>query len=620
MTRLPEPDLEADRGTLRSRDFDDIYYSPDDGLSETEHVFINGNDLKKRLGQQETDRPFVIGELGFGTGLNVLAACRCFEKNGHGSLNLWSVEGFPLSQKALAEALSSIAERWPAIAPWAEQLAAVYPNPAPGQTQVSLGPRITLTLAFGDVRECLINADFRANAWFLDGFAPSRNPAMWADDVIGQVGRLTKSGGTAATFSVASGVRDALQKAGFAWEKAPGFGRKKHMLRARLEKKMTRSPEAPWYARPTPCRSGEIAIIGAGIAGAAVAYSLFRKGRRSTVFGAGSRHKAASSNPAGLIMPRLDADDTPAARFYRDAFLEAVKTYSSLRRKAFTPCGGSTTAERSRFVQIQNLGLWPDGLMSWDGDRVWISQAGTLDPSCAVDDLLARVSLIEKDACRITQTDGGWMVQTAGETNHPGPFAAIVLATGAIQDLWPDAPITPSLGQLDVFDGAPPACIMTDGHYVAPLGSKVLAGATYAPFQGGPVAPTHDNSEANRRAARSLLGFEPGASVASRAALRATTPDRHPIVGPLYDKEAAINAYQGLSKGRKMDYPPAPYQAGLYAFTGLGSRGLVTAPLLGAHLAAMITDHVSPLPSDIAALVHPGRFLIRDLKRGKISP
>ncbi|MEO1042287.1 MAG: tRNA (5-methylaminomethyl-2-thiouridine)(34)-methyltransferase MnmD [Pseudomonadota bacterium] len=619
MTRLPTPDLETDRGTLRSRAFDDIYYSPDDGLAETEHVFINGNDLKQRMRGRTTAQPFVIGELGFGTGLNVLAACKCFDEAGQGSLEIWSVEGFPLSQKAFIEAQASIAQRWPEIAPWAERLAEHYPVPLPGQVQLNLSPNVTLTLAFGDVAECLGNTSFEADAWFLDGFAPSRNPAMWSDDVMTSIAHLTKSGGTAATFSVASGVRTALESAGFTWEKVPGFGRKKQMLRAHLTEKPSRQLSAPWFIRPKTCDVGKVAIIGAGIAGASTAHALVKHKRRPTVFGLGSRAKAASSNPAGLVMPRLDADDTPAARFYRDAFLDAVRRYSSLDDKTFSACGGSIVAEKNREFRIREHGLWPETMFSYEKDSIKIAAAGVLDPGRAVDAMLIGADLIDADAIAIAKTDQGWMIQTADRENHHGPFGALVLATGAVQALWPDAPVTPSLGQLDLFEGPPPKSIVTDGHYVAPFRGQVLTGATYASFEGGAVTASPENTDTNRQAAHALLGQDPGSSISSRVALRATTPDRHPIAGPLYDREAAIAGYRGLSKGLQTDYPPAPYQDSLYALTGLGSRGLVTAPILGAHLAAMIVGGVSPLTSDIAAMVHPGRFLVRDLKRGKIS-
>lgn len=388
MTRLPKPDLVTDEGTLRSLAFDDIYYSPDDGLAETGHVFIAGNDLPQRLAQRGHSHPFTIGELGFGTGLNVLAACHCHQAFGQGPLDIWTVEGFPLSRSAFAEVQSSIATRWPELAPWTERLAEAYPEPAPGQTQVSLGNGITLTIAFGEVLPSLKAASFAADAWFLDGFAPSRNPAMWSDEVMGEIARLAASSGTVATFSVASSVRAALETAGFSWEKAQGFGRKKHMLRAAL----TAAPETiepkPWYARPSPAPGGEVAIIGAGIAGAATAKALADRGVKCTVFGGGSRDRAASSNPAGLVMPRLDADDSPAAHFYRDAFLYALSRYNGLDDGTFSACGGGMAMDEARFDQLAAIALWPEDVLSFRDGQVHIEKAGVLNPRAAIDTML----------------------------------------------------------------------------------------------------------------------------------------------------------------------------------------------------------------------------------------
>ncbi|MEM6746473.1 MAG: FAD-dependent 5-carboxymethylaminomethyl-2-thiouridine(34) oxidoreductase MnmC [Pseudomonadota bacterium] len=609
----------TDQGTLRSLTFDDIYYSPDDGLAETEYVFISGNDLPRRLADHDSGRPFVIGELGFGTGLNVLAACKCHEAFGRGPLNIWTVEGFPLSRTAFAEVQAQIAIRWPGLKPWAERLVDTYPEPVPGQTQVVLSRGITLTIAFGPVRESLNTTDIEADAWFLDGFAPSRNPEMWSEDVMHAVARLTRKAGTAATFSVASGVRAALETAGFSWRKSPGFGRKKHMLRAELTAAKSKQNRAPWYARPAAAPQGKVAIIGAGIAGASVARALESQGVQPVIFGVGSRDEAASSNPAGLVMPRLDAGDTPAARFYRDAFLYAAATYRALEGRSFTPCDGSLAMEPDRADRIEATRLWPDGLLSSADGKVHVRQAGMLEPRAAADAMMSNAILVEESVGAL-EHDSGWFITTRDDDQRHGPFSAVALATGAAQELWPGAPIAPSLGQVDVFAGDPPPSIITDGHYVAPYGEHVLTGATYARFDGGTVATSPDNTEHNRDASTQLLGRDPGRHLASRASLRATTPDRHPIAGPLYDEAEAITAYAGLRTGLKQDYPSAPYQNGLYALTGLGSRGLVTAPILGAHVTAEITGGVSPLTSDVAAMVHPGRFLIRDLKRGKINP
>ncbi|MEM9810414.1 MAG: tRNA (5-methylaminomethyl-2-thiouridine)(34)-methyltransferase MnmD [Pseudomonadota bacterium] len=615
MTRLPKPDLQSEGDTLRSARFQDIYFSPDDGLAETRHVFIEGNNLAERF---SANNSFVIGELGFGTGLNLLAAWAEHDLSGSGPLHFWTCEGFPLSMKAFGEAQAQIGARWPQLKPYADRLASFYPEPLPGQVRIELDARRTLTIGFGPVAQVLREADISADAWFLDGFAPSKNPDMWTPDILHDVARRTKTGGTAATFTVASAVREALTGAGFHWQKTQGFGRKKHMLRAQLKEPVATISQKPWFNPPCTSGKGPVAIIGAGIAGATLASALHREGIDVTVFGTGSRRDAASSNPAGLIMPRLDADDSPAAFFYRDAFLFARTYYEALDASVFHPCGGRMRMDKEKFAALQDHDLWPDDHLLYRDGFVEISLAGVLEPVKAVSALLATSHLVEVAASKLSPSNDGFTITAANGTVH-GPFETVILVTGANQPFWVNAPVTPSLGQLEVFSGPAPAQIITDGHYVAPLSDKMITGATYGTYKGGAVAPSDANRLTNSAAAQELLSQDLGQHLESRAALRATTPDRHPIAGGMVDEPAARLAYQGLMKGLRKHYPSPPYHQGLLTLTGLGSRGLVTAPILAAHIAAHITGGVSPLTRSAADIVHPARFLIRDLRRGRVA-
>ncbi|MEM1380155.1 MAG: FAD-dependent 5-carboxymethylaminomethyl-2-thiouridine(34) oxidoreductase MnmC [Pseudomonadota bacterium] len=619
MTRLTPPQLEDDGDTIRSTAFDDIYYSPEDGLAETRYVFIDGNRLPERLASMRPGAPFVIGELGFGTGLNVLAAWTEYVASAaKGPLHIWSCEAHPLQRAQFRDIQQRIGERWPELAPYAARLAALYPEPRPGRVSIHLDDGVTLTLCFGDALGALQESDFASDCWFLDGFAPSKNPAMWAPELLFEVGRLSKAKASAATFTVASAVRGGLEAAGFAWEKAPGFGRKKHMLRAVMNRVPDHRPSQPWYTRPTPRAAGDVAVIGGGIAAAHMAHALNEAERGVTVFAEQGLAAGASGNPAGLIMPRLDADTSPAALFYRDAFLAAVDAYTDLPEDVFNPCGGEMAFPEDKATAIDALAQWPDGILQYRDGRMYVPCGGVLNPKAAVKTLVGSLSCQEVRITRVEQRDEAWWLEDRNSRAY-GPFASVVLCTGAEKGLREDKPIKPSLGQIDWFAGPPPGHVITDGHYVAPFGEGVMTGATYAPYQGGTIEATSENTERNRNAARALLGRLPETHLGTRAALRATTPDRHPIAGPILDAVRAIEAYAGLKTGRRDDYPPAPYRPGLFALTGLGSRGLVTAPILAAHVTALISGGVSPLTRAASDLVHPSRFLIRDLKRGRVS-
>ena len=202
--------------------FDDPYFAGDDGLAESAHVFLGGNDLPARF------RPgFRIAELGYGTGLNALAAARAWTEAGcAGNLRMTSFEAFPMHPDDMDRALAA----WPELSPFAGPLVAAIRN---GAGKIAL-PGLDLTIIEGDARHTLPAWTGRADAWFLDGFSPARNPELWEADLLREVAAHTATGGSFATYSAAGAVRAHLAEAGFAVERCPGFGRKRHMTSGRL--------------------------------------------------------------------------------------------------------------------------------------------------------------------------------------------------------------------------------------------------------------------------------------------------------------------------------------------------------------------------------------------------
>lgn len=199
--------------------FADPYYSLQDGLAETGHVFLAGNDLPGRFRDG-----FHIGELGFGTGLNALATLAAWERAGiAGRFEFTSFEAFPISHRDMAQAHIA----WPELAPHAETLAAAW---ATGAREITLGP-MRVRVIIGDVGQTLPDWRGPVDAWFLDGFSPARNPAMWTDEILAAIGRATRPGGTIATYTAASRVRAGLARAGFSVTRCKGFAHKRHMTR-----------------------------------------------------------------------------------------------------------------------------------------------------------------------------------------------------------------------------------------------------------------------------------------------------------------------------------------------------------------------------------------------------
>lgn len=204
-----------------SEQFDDPYFSIQDGLAETEHVFLAGNDLPKRFAPG-----FHIAELGFGTGLNLLAAWKLWEESGQsGTLQFTSFEAFPMIPTDMAKAL----EAFPDVTPWAERFLAKWSGE--GACTVDT---LRFEMIRGDARLSLPEWTGQADAWFLDGFSPAKNPELWGEDLMAEVARHTAPGGTAATYTAAGFVRRGLEAAGFTVTRIPGYGRKRHMTKAEL--------------------------------------------------------------------------------------------------------------------------------------------------------------------------------------------------------------------------------------------------------------------------------------------------------------------------------------------------------------------------------------------------
>lgn len=635
-------------GAPRSARFGDIYFSPADGLAESRHVFLDGNSLADRFSNASR---IAVGELGFGSGLNFLACWELWRRTRKpgARLDFISVEGFPMAPDDMRRALAPFAE----IEALARRLCGRYDGPAPGIHRYDFSEDgVYLTLAIGEAGAVLPDISAQIDAWFLDGFAPSKNPEMWRDDVLAQVARLSRPGATAATFSVAGAVRRGLDGCGFRTEKRPGFGAKRDMLCARLNHPPASRMEGsqPWFAPPRVIAApgAKVAVIGAGVAGASAAYALHAAGMRPIVFErARSLGAGASGNPAALVMPWLDAGAGPVSEFQCAAFGYATRLYRELDAGGdglFDPCGALWIAkdahERARFEKIADDGNFlPRGALAFLQPQqasetagadcphggMLIADAGTVAPTRLLPALLRDIEIeFGVHVAAIEKRGGRWRASSESGAAL-GEFDAVIVADGAAAAQFAQTrhlPLAGSLGQITYADQAPnrPDLAIAFGPYIAPYGARGLVlGATYAqaPLDHGPV-PARD---ARRRENLTRIGklfptlLEQDVPWRDRASLRAATPDRAPIIGPAPDATYYLDAYAGLRKGVRADYSSANYHDGLFVLTGLGSRGFVTAPLGGALVAAQIAGLPTPLRTPLLARLHPGRFLIRGLKR-----
>lgn len=569
-------------GILRSARFGDIYFSTDGGLEETAAVFLGGCDLPARWRERAH---FTLGELGFGSGLNMLAVADLWRRSRSpdARLHLFSIEGFPLTREQAATALAA----FPQLAESAAVLLAQWPGGARGMHRIEWPDAgVTLDLAIADVLPALEGWDGRADAWFLDGFAPARNPEMWSDAVLATIAARTAPGARLATYTVAGQVRRGLEAHGFTVRRLPGFGRK----RQRLEADFPGTPptEAP---RPT------VAIIGAGISGAALALAFRDQGIEAEIFASGPM---ASGNPAALLSPRLDAGGGLPARLHAQCFHRAVDRITRtvpeaiLRRGAIRLQAGPR--DPARFAALLQSDLFNPGALAPVDMETAADQLGEASAPAGL--RLADALAIDPHILR-----AAWLGQTvrADRIDRIEPLArGFALYAGATLLTQADivciaaGPGSPMLGNISLrsIRGQASAAAMplpgaaaTWGHYCIPMPGGLLFGATHDRDDTDIAIRAEDHA----RNLQTLAAMRP-ALAAQLAAM--------PLTG-----------YAGTRVAPRDTQPVAGRLAsGVHILTGLGGRGFALAPLLAEHVAAQALGLPSPLPASSARLVDPGRL------------
>jgi tRNA 5-methylaminomethyl-2-thiouridine biosynthesis bifunctional protein len=651
---LPAPDLAWERGrTPVAARFGDIYYSRDGGLAESRHVFLDGNALPQAWRNRER---FCVAELGFGTGLNFLAAWELWRRTRApgARLHYIAVEGFPLTRAELAEYLAP----WRELTELGRALLSAYPEPQRGFHRVfpAVGTAendiVSLTLLFGDAERMLSQLEADVDAWFLDGFAPDKNPEMWSQGIFAEMARLSVPGATAATYSVAGDVRRGLDSAGFEVARAPGFGAKREMLRARYREGAARATSLPpWFARARhgPPR-GHAAIVGAGLAGAHAAAALARRGWTTTLI---DRHPGvaaeASGNPRAVMAPRLTAAPALDGRFYAAAWrfaLSGFETPAGNVERARVGCLQLAAGDGvQRFADIVSAAVLPGSFLTHvdaqeasdiaglplSSGGLFFPQGGWLQPRglCAA---LSRSSemLLGVEVSSLVHAGGRWRLSDAAG-RVVAEADVVVLANALGMTRLPEAaglPLAGRRGQVTLAPTTPRAAalrtVLLYGGFLTPAHHGVHAiGATFDRMV-TESADAEVRIQDHLRNLESLASvvpglFAPSSDLGGFAAVRCTSPDHMPMVGPLPDRGVYLEDFASLRHGHPWArYPNARYQQGLYVMTALGARGVVAAPVAAELLACQITGDPWPLERDLVTALHPARFLVRELKRREI--
>ncbi len=622
----------AGDGTPFSPAYGDIYHSSQGGLDQARHVFLGGNDLPARwLGRDS----FSILETGFGLGLNFLATWQAWKAAGEPCrLHFISVEKHPFHRDDLATLLA----RFPELAIEADELLRQWPPLTPGFHRLHFGTQfgqVTLTLLFGDALELLPRLTAQADAIYLDGFAPSKNPELWSPDLLATITRLAAPGASLATWSVVGELRRGLENLGWQCERRRGFSFKREML---VAQRKIAVPPAPTFQ---PASQRRALVIGAGLAGAAVAEALARRHWQVDIL---ERHAApaqeASGNPAGVLLPLPAKDDAIAARLSRACYLYALRRLADLPDVRWSPCGVLQLArdaahETLQRATVESLQLPPDFAAFLDradaaaliGHALpiggwWFPSGGWVQPQSFCAALLAaggeRIRThfgIEIVALR--PSENGWQaIDAQGKIVAIAPHVILANAYAANALLPHPLPLEPIRGQISILP--PPALtgvrhvICRDGYLTPPTAGTVCVGASFDRGDTDLTLRVADHAGNLRRLEEILPGAADGidpATLDGRAGLRTATRDRLPLIGTLADTMAIADGEPALAT--------LPRRQGLHGLLGLGARGMVWAPLAAELLAAQLNGEPLPLERELVTAVDPARFHLRALRRGK---
>jgi len=680
-----------------SLEFKDVYFSIDGAVEESAHVFIQGNQLEKDW-QQANQEQFNLVELGFGSGLNFFNSANTWRKlltesnsqrnqsnQTNKQLNYIAIEKRPFS----LHDFNRCRKLWPQFNAISEHLSNNYPQPIFGRYKIHF-PQINLNLillfmpvemALDDLIQESANRQnqLTIDHWFLDGFAPTNNPAMWQQENAEKIARLSHHKSRIASYSVAASVKNPLKNAGFNIQKRPGFGRKREMLTAILEqpsapqqqskivnKWVNIKVEKPWFNWSQVCNKKskqhtKIAIIGAGIAGCTSAYSLTKKGYYCQVFESSDRlASAASGASCGIFHPSLTADMNLASQLnwqafqcliqhldcHQDADTDSKKLAKHwLTKGIFRLQSGEKT--KQLLSMVNQLGIAETIQQTERKDGLFIHSAGALDMAKYCQNLIdlipqsqLKLSLQHK-VIEIKHNTKGWQLSAENNKSHQEhQFEHIIDCSGASQSVFSliekgfdhqtfenESHLTG--GQTCLFQSQKLSQhikqLICEKIYIIPLAdSNFILGST---FDQKLHKELDFDSQRNlfEQLNQLLVKLQipvltqqqiKAIPLVGHRAVRRHSQDRLPIVGPAINRLKLVRDFNQLGQKRL-----ARSQMDFYNYPGLwvnrayGSHGLLYSMLCSQHLASLIGNEPSPLSTPLSHALHPARFIIRQLKR-----
>ncbi|USZ14641.1 tRNA (5-methylaminomethyl-2-thiouridine)(34)-methyltransferase MnmD [Moraxella sp. FZFQ2102] len=601
-----------------SEAFDDVYFSRAGGLAETHYVFLQGNQLPTRFANLQAHQSFVIAETGFGTGLNFLATCLLWSQNApkNARLHFISTEKFPLSLDDLQLALTAWRDEH--TTPWIDALLSQYPLLMAGCHRLHISDQITLDLWFGDAYDSfgtladnLTDTCQKVDAWFLDGFAPSKNSDLWSVELFKQFARLSHSATTLATFTAAGFVRRNLQEAGFQVNKIKGFGHKREMITAQFVSDVI---------NPTPRARKHIAIIGAGISGVMTAIALSRRGHRISLIDKSTPMRAASGNPRALLAPKLTLIEHAHNHLPTVSFLYAQRIYKNLSKSLqesdthsapiFEPTGAVDfllPSQKSAEKRSAQIAPYPDALIYQMDDSgyqtadiaTFVPLAGLINTQ-SIAKLIAHlpnITVIQDTVDKLEKSDNS--INLYLSNGGVQCYDSVVICAGFESELLDDTlfkcrKIRGQLSwvtfpQLLAQKGLPKTPIKYDGYCAAfddgDGEHKFLFGASFVRNSTDTTISLDEhqfNLSKLTAALPDIAAALPDVSeFHGKVGIRAQTPDYHPLVGQIDTQ--------------------------LFTLYGMGSKGFSFAPLCAEILADLMNGTILPIDQILLDKLNPKR-------------
>ncbi|WP_026301154.1 bifunctional tRNA (5-methylaminomethyl-2-thiouridine)(34)-methyltransferase MnmD/FAD-dependent 5-carboxymethylaminomethyl-2-thiouridine(34) oxidoreductase MnmC [Colwellia piezophila] len=662
--------------------FNELYFNRESGPLQSDNVFIQENHIKQRLLTSKS--PLTIAETGFGTGLNFLLTLQSYQKAQQVSstplapLAFISIEKYPLSKEELVRSLSIL----PQLQPFAAELTNSYPAGAveefgPEFQATFLNGQVRLTLIFDDATIALSSLKCPklglVDAWYLDGFSPTKNPDMWSKNLFAQIARLSKEQATLSTFITDDVVQRQLRDIGFRLENQVGQDKSENRIVAVMQSNPLTTKG--YQLRPRQIKPQHVSIIGGGIASACVAYALTKQGVNVTLYCKDtSLAEGASSNAIGALYPLLHQQKDDMSSFYQQAFWRAKALYKEIAEQGFSFshqwCGLLEVSYKEALVKRQQafetLNTWPKELIHGVDAKqasefanidlpyggLFMPNAGWMSPPELVKQLfhaakatkrlkimtdthISKIKQIARSTSSESPASGESKTSWRLSSNH-GEFntSILVICGGAdaieIEQLK-SLPLTATRGQITSMTTNSKinklATVICHKGYLTPESKGIhCIGATFQKNDTNINTNKADDSYNLTMLAKCLpelsatISWREKDISSSKARLRCMSQDHLPLVGAVPNISEHIKAYPHLAKDKNWKYSQAaPCIDNLYVLLGLGARGLCSAPLAADILTAELCNTPYPMDNQMLFNLSPNRFIIRDIIKRKIA-